>query len=180
MGFFHCFFVRQCPLFIKQIFALSLPMPFQRKKPTQPLTVDEALPKLENFCAYRDRCPKEVRTRLTELGIRGAEAEQIFERLREDGFFDEQRFALAFAGGKFRMNHWGRMRIRQELRMRDIDPQIIKQALASIEEEPYLQTLQDLLEKRRQHYAGDEHAREKTAAALIRNGFESELVFRYL
>ncbi len=155
-------------------------MPFQRKKLTQPLTVDEALLKLENFCAYRDRCPKEVRVRLTELGMRGAEAEQIFEALREDKFFDEERFALAFASGKFRMNHWGRIRIRQELRMRDIDPQIVKQALASIEEEAYLQTLQELLAKRRQHYAGDDHVREKTAAALIRNGFEPELVFRYL
>ncbi len=155
-------------------------MPFQRKKLTQPLTVDEAILKLENFCAYRERCPKEVRARLKELGMLGAEAEQIFEVLREDGFFDEQRFALAFAGGKFRMNHWGRVRIRQEMRMRDIDPQLIKQALAAIDEEQYVQILQDLLEKRRQHYAGDPQAREKTAAALIRNGFESELVFRYL
>ena len=155
-------------------------MPFQRKKLTQPLTVDEAIIKLENFCAYRERCPKEVLARLKELGMIGAEAEQIFEVLREDGYFDEARFAMAFAGGKFRMNHWGRIRIRQELRMRDIDAQIIKQALASIEEEQYVQVLQELLEKRRQHYAGDPQAREKTAAALIRNGFESELVFRYL
>ena len=48
-------------------------MPFQRKKPAQPLTVDEAIGKLENFCAYRERCPKEVRSRLTELGLRGPE-----------------------------------------------------------------------------------------------------------
>ena len=155
-------------------------MPFQRKKPTQPLTTDEVLLKLENFCAYRERCPKEVRARLHELGMRGAEAEQIFEVLREDGFFDEQRFAEAYAGGKFRVNHWGRVRIRQELRMRDIAPEMIRQALASIEEDQYLQMLQELLEKKRQHYAGDDHAREKTAASLIRNGFESELVFRYL
>lgn len=155
-------------------------MPFQRKKPAQPLTVDEALLKLENFCAYRERCPKEVRARLTELGMRGAEAGQILEVLRKDKFFDELRFAVAFAGGKFRVNHWGRIRIRQELRMRDIAPEIIQHALALIEEDQYVQTLQELMEKRRQHYAGDLHVREKTAAALIRNGFEPELVFRYL
>ena len=155
-------------------------MPFQRKKPLQPLTVDEALLKLENFCAYRERCPKEVRSRLTELGIRGADVEQILEVLQQDGFYDETRFALAFAGGKFRMNHWGRVRIRQELRMRDIAPELIEQALQAIEEEPYVEILQQLLEKKRRYYAGDPQAREKTAAALIRTGFEPELVFRYL
>ena len=155
-------------------------MPFYRKKPAQPLTVEEALIKLENFCAYRERCSKEVRTRLSELGLKGAEADQILDVLREDGFYDEIRFALAYAGGKFRINNWGRVRIRQELRMRDIAPELVQQALDSIEEEDYLGTLQRLLEKRRQHYAGDPQVREKTAAALIRAGFEPELVFRYL
>ncbi len=155
-------------------------MPFQRKKPVQPLTVDEALPKIENFCAYRERCSKEVRARLKEMGMSGADAEQIMEVLQEDGFYDEGRFALAYAGGKFRINHWGKVRIRQELQMRDIPPELIQQALHSIEEEEYAQVFRQLLEKRRQHYAGDHQAREKTAAALIRTGFEPELVFRYL
>ncbi|MEO6760538.1 MAG: regulatory protein RecX [Saprospiraceae bacterium] len=155
-------------------------MPFQRKKPAQPPTVDEAILKLENFCAYRERCPKEVRTRLTELGLRGPEAEQVLEVLREDGFYDEERFALAYAGGKFRINHWGRVRIRMELRMRDVSPELVQQALDSLEEEQYLEVLQQLLAKKRQHYAGDPQAREKTAAAMIRTGFEPELVFRYL
>ena len=64
--------------------------------------------------------------------------------------------------------------------MRDIAPELVQQALNSIEEEPYLETLHQLLEKKRQHYAGDPQAREKTAAAMIRTGFEPELVFRYL
>lgn len=155
-------------------------MPFYKSKREKPLTPDEALVKLEHFCAYRERCPKEVRTKLTELGIRGQDAEQIFEVLREDGFFNEERFAMAFAGGKFRMNHWGRVRIRLELRIRDIDPEIIRQALASIDEQEYVNVLKQQLEKKRRHYEGDDHAREKTAASLIRGGFEPELVFHYL
>ena len=155
-------------------------MPFQRKKPAQPLTVDEALPKLENFCAYRERCPKEVRQRLTELGIRGEDADQILHVLQEDGFYNEERFALAFAGGKFRMNHWGRVRIRMELRMRDIQPELVQQALNALDQEEYERILQEQLDKKRQHYAGDPQAREKTASAMIRTGFEPELVFRYL
>ncbi len=150
------------------------------RRPEKPLSPDAALARLEHFCAYRERCPKEVRTKLTELGVRGTDAEQIFEVLREDGFFDEERFAIAYAGGKFRMNHWGRIRIRQELRMRDISPAIIQKALDAIDEGAYLETLKQLLEKKYRQYNGDDQAREKTAASLIRAGFEQELVFRYL
>lgn len=153
---------------------------FKSKRTDKTLSPDEAMMRMENFCAYRERCPKEVRTKLTELGMRGPDAAQIFEVLRDDGFFNEERFALAFASGKFRMNHWGRVRIRMELKMRDIDPALIAQALDAIDEGEYLRVLQQLLDKKRRQYEGDLQSREKTAAALIRTGFEPELVFRYL
>lgn len=140
-------------------------------------TPDEALAKMEHFCAYRERCPKEVRTKLAALGMRGQAAEQIYQVLEEDGFFNEERFAMAFAGGKFRVNHWGRVRIRMELRMRNIASHLIEQALASIEEEAYMDLLKQLIEKKKAFYQGQEQARDKTIAALLRAGFEPELVF---
>jgi len=149
-------------------------------RPVKPLTSDEILAKLEYFCAYRERCPQEVRTKLAELGARGETAVQILEVLHGEGFFNEERFALAFAGGKFRINHWGRVRIRIELRRRDIAPELVQQALDAIGESEYLDLLRILLDKKREQYAGDPKAREKTALALIRAGFELELVFRYL
>ncbi|MBK8193599.1 MAG: RecX family transcriptional regulator [Lewinellaceae bacterium] len=156
-------------------------MAFQKTKhPAKPVTTDEALAKLEYFCAYRERCPKEVRSKLSELGISRSDAEQIFEVLQSDGFFDEARFAVAYAGGKFRINHWGRVRIRQELRMRDIAPAIVQRALDSIDDAEYRTCLKQLLDKKRRQYAGDAREREKTAASLIRAGFEPELVFQYL
>ncbi len=145
-----------------------------------PITPDEALQKLERFCAYSERCPKEVRSKLSEFGLTQADAEQIFKVLQEDKFFNEERFAMAFAGGKFRYNNWGRVRIRQELRMRDISPALVNQALDSIDQTEYENLLQKLLDKKRQQYAKDGNAREKTAASLIRAGFEMELVFRFL
>ncbi|MCC6280973.1 MAG: RecX family transcriptional regulator [Saprospiraceae bacterium] len=141
------------------------------------LTTDEALAKLEYYCAYQERCPKEVRTKLASLGVPRSAAEQIFEVLQNDGFINEERFAMAFAGGKFRVNHWGRVRIRIELRMRQIDPELIEKAIDSIDEKAYTDLLQQLFEKKRAHYEGKEQARDKTAAALIRAGFEPELVF---
>jgi len=142
-----------------------------------PLTTDEALAKLEYFCAYRERCPKEVRAKLALLGVPRKDAEQIFEVLQTDGFFNEERFAMAYAGGKFRINHWGRVRIRIELRMRNIAPDLIEKAIDSIDETAYIDLLQQLFDKKRRHYEGEEHARDKTAAALIRAGFEPEMVF---
>lgn len=153
---------------------------FKTKRPDKPLTPDEALAKLEHFCAYRERCPKEVRAKLAELGVSGQDAVQIFEVLEGDGFFNEARFAMAYAGGKFRMNHWGRVRIRLELRQRDIAPHLIQEALDSIDEGAYVKLLRQLLEKKRNQYKGDEQMRAKTAASLIRSGFEPELVFQYL
>ncbi|MFN0034688.1 MAG: regulatory protein RecX [Saprospiraceae bacterium] len=146
----------------------------------KPLTPDEALQKMERFCAYRERCPKEVRSKLAELGLTRADAEQIFEVLREDGFFNEERFAMAFAGGKFRYNYWGRVRIRQELQLRYIAPALVSQALDSIDETEYETVLQKMLGKKREQYAGDENAREKIAASLMRAGFEMELVLRFI
>ncbi len=150
---------------------------FQKQKP---LTPDEALQKMERFCAYRERCPKEVRSKLAECGLAQADAEQIYQVLQDDKFFNEARFAMAFAGGKFRYNYWGRVRIRQELWMRDISPALVSQALESIDEAEYEALIHKLLDKKREQYAKDPNVREKTAASLIRAGFEMELVFRFL
>jgi regulatory protein len=156
---------------------------FPQKKhlqPKRPLTPDEMLAKMENFCAYRERCPKEVQSKLREIGAVGDVAKQIFISLKEDNFFDEQRFAVAYARGKFRNNNWGKVRIRLELRMRDIAPDIVQQALEAIEEEVYEALIQQLLQKKLAQYEGSERPREKAAASLIRAGFEPELVFKEL
>lgn len=148
----------------------------------QPLTPDEALSRLERYCAYQERCSQEVRRKLADLGVRGEEAQAIFRVLEGEGFVDDARFSRAFAGGKFRVNRWGRVRIRLELQRREIAPALIDEALAGIDEAAYVQTLQDLLDKKRRQYAGEPppQMRAKVAAALIRAGFEPELVFRHL
>lgn len=160
----------------------SMPFHSKSKQSEQAITPDEALAKLEYFCAYRERCPQEVRRKMTELGIHGETAEQIYTVLETDGFFNEARFATAFAGGKFRVNQWGRIRIRLELQRRGIAPRLIREALETIEEEEYLNVLKRLIEKRREQgpAAMDAAAKAKTATALIRSGFEPELVFQYL
>ncbi|MCC7465603.1 MAG: RecX family transcriptional regulator [Saprospiraceae bacterium] len=144
------------------------------------ITPDQALQKMERFCAYRERCPKEVRSKLKEMGLSSADSEQIYQVLQEDNFFNEERFAMAYAGGKFRNNYWGKVRIRQELKMRGIAPEYIRQATDAISEEEYEALIRKLVDKKMQQYAGDDKARDKTIASLVRGGFELELVFRMM
>jgi regulatory protein len=144
------------------------------------ITPDQALQKMERFCAYRERCPKEVRSKLKEMGLSRTDSEQIYQVLQEDNFFNEERFAMAYAGGKFRSNQWGRVRIRQELKMRNIAPEYIAQALDSIPEEDYEALVRKLIHKKMQQYAGDDNARDKSIASLARAGFELDLLFRVL
>jgi regulatory protein len=128
---------------------------------------------MENFCAYRERCPKEVKAKLIELGAKKQDFEQIYEVLQKDNFFNEQRFALAFAGGKFRINHWGKVRIKMELQKREISATFIQEALHSIDEKEYRALIRDLLKKKLVHLNGDPFTiGQKAMASMSRAGFE--------
>lgn len=151
---------------------------FQKKRfASKQHTLEDALPKLEHFCAYQERCPQEVREKIKDLGLRGEAAERLYVLLETDGFFQEERFALGFVRGKFRNNKWGRNRIQQALRLKGIGDELVSQALETIDPEEYAQTLQGLWEKKSREYEGDPKGKSKTAAALIRAGFEPSLVF---
>ena len=158
-------------------------MPFRRPSAnTKPdLSPDEILQRAEHFCAFRERSPQEVRDKLHALGARGEIAEQIYTVLQTDGYFDEARFAQLFVGGKFRINRWGRVRIRQALYQHRLPDPVVEHALTTaIEEQAYLQTLKQLAEQKKAQLAGDPQMRQKTAAYLIRAGYEPELVFSTL
>ena len=141
------------------------------------LTSDEALSKLEQFCLFRERCSSEVWEKIRELRLSKDLGDELFEVLKNDRFFDDQRFAEIFARGKFRSNQWGKIRIKMELNMRKISPAIVAHALDSIDPEAYEETLRTLVHKKMQQWQDDPQARQKAAASVIRAGFESDLVF---
>lgn len=140
---------------------------------------DEALSKLQHYCAYQDRCHQEVRSKLLDLGIYGDDLEEIMADLIADNFLNEERFARSFARGKFRMKQWGRIRIVRELKKRKISEYCIRQALSEIDDADYEKTLREVLEKKTG--AGSEgdtfKLRGKVAAYAIRRGFEPERVW---
>ncbi|ULQ55622.1 RecX family transcriptional regulator [Flavihumibacter rivuli] len=142
-------------------------------------TPEQALQKARHYCAYQERCHQEVKEKLYGYGLRKQETEQLIARLIEEDYLNEERYALAFAGGKSRIKNWGRGRISMELKQRQVSEYCIRKALASIPEEDYLTRLDKLAESKWESLAGEEDrmARlRKFQDYLLRKGYEWELV----
>ncbi len=139
----------------------------------------EVLVKAANFCAYQERTQQEVRKRLAELEVEGDEAEEMIVWLIENNYLNEERFARIFAGSKFRQKRWGRLKIRQELKMRGVSEYCLKAGMSEIEDEDYLQTLTDLLEKKAKEIKESNplKRKQKLLSYALSKGFESDLVF---
>jgi regulatory protein len=152
------------------------------KKDRTHVSVSDALIKAASFCAYQERYHKEVVERLAEWGIDGEDAQLLLVKLIELNYLNEERFAKAFAGGKFRVKQWGRLRIKQELKIREISEYCIQLGLKEIEESDYKQTLQEVLEKKLSSIKANKPAELKNKAyqyALSR-GFEPSLIWECL
>jgi regulatory protein len=149
-----------------------------RKKVTPP----EALAKLYRYCTYQERSHLEAKNKLFELGLTPNDVDELLTRLIMEGFLNEERFAKAFAGGKFRMKKWGRLRIVNELEARGLTKNCIKAGLKEIEEDDYHKTLQRLLEKKSNEIDEEDQfvKRDKLSKYAIQKGFEPDLVWRII
>jgi len=145
-------------------------------------TVQEATKKIESYCAYQDRCHKEVVSKLKDMGMIPLAVDTIIAQLIEDRFLNEERFAKSFARGKFNIKKWGKNRIVRELKFRNISKYNITTALKEIEPEAYLTTLDDLAHKRLQQITETniQKRRKKLADYLLYRGWESHLVYEKL
>lgn len=157
---------------------------WQKSSPfPQRATPGEALKKAERFCAYQERSHQEVKRKLFDLGLYGADVDQVMAQLIEQNFLNEERFARSFARGKFRMKSWGKYRIERELKQRQISPYCIRAALTEIEDVEYQQALALLLRKRLGSLPTDLHAaalRQNLTQFAMRRGFEMELIYTEL
>ena len=143
-------------------------------------TVDEALKKLENYCAYQDRCHKEVQDKLKEMRMIPQAIDHIIYQLIQDKFLDEERFARSFARGKFRTKKWGKTRIVRELKLREITKYNINLALTEIEETEYLKTFEKLVKKRLKQLKTEKNLykkKNKLMTYLQYRGWESHLIY---
>ena len=93
------------------------------------LTKEQALQKLRQYCAYQERSHKEVQQKLWDLGVKRMDHDEIISTLIEEDYLNEERFAKAFAGGKFRMKDWGRKKILYALKEKGVSEYNIKKAM---------------------------------------------------
>jgi regulatory protein len=144
--------------------------------------IKEAKIKAARYCAYRERAPLEVKQKLSGLGLPENEIEQILLELNNQGFVNEQRYATAYAGGKFRLKKWGKLKIGLALKRLEISDGCIRYALDSLPQDEYMKTLKELLNKKRQTLKISDPfiINHKVAQFLISKGFEPELVWKQL
>jgi len=135
-------------------------------------------PWLTRFCAYRERCISEVRLKLKTRGFVGEAANEFIERLQEQDYLSEERYARMFAGGHFRQKQWGRRKIEAALRAKGIKQSLIMQALGELSPAEYTQALLRLAEKTWRQQTGHPEPKRwaRVRATLLRKGYESALI----
>jgi len=142
------------------------------------LTKEQALQKLKQYCAYQERSHSEVRDKLYQLGVWKRDHDDIIGTLIEENYLNEERFALAYAGGKYRMKQWGRVKIRYALKQKEVSEYLIKKALKQIDEEEYRELLKKIATERYGSLKGEQYLvrKKKTLDFLIQRGFEHNLI----
>jgi regulatory protein len=146
------------------------------------LTPEQALSKARNWCAKQERSHSEVRNKLYTWGQKTRTIENILAELITSGFINEERFARQYAGGKFRMKKWGKLKIVNHLRQKNISEYCLHKGISEITEKEYVQTLKNLLEKKSKSLEEKNPLikKNKLARFLIGKGYEPELVWEEL
>ena len=142
------------------------------------LTKEQALQKLRHYCGYQERCHSEAEKKLYDLGVTEKEHDEIISTLSEENCLNEERFAVAYASGKFRMKQWGRVKIKHALQQKQVNEYCIKKALEQIDEEEYSAGLKKLAEEKYTALKNEQYfiRKKKTMDYLIQKGYEPESI----
>lgn len=148
----------------------------------KPLTSDQVLDKMAKYCAYQERCVRDVVEKLKTFEISEKDREDILRYLTDNRFVDNERFARAFIRGKINQSGWGLNKIRFHLMQKGIAKEIIDEALKTFDEEVYRQRLVEVLTTKAKTVkaANNFEKKRKLAAYAIQKGFEPSLVWEVL
>ena len=140
---------------------------------------EQAFQKLKHFCGYQQRCHQEAKEKLYAFGLHKQEVEELLSRLIEENYLNEEGFAIAYAGGKFRMKGWGKIKIRYALKEKRVSDYCIRTALNAIDENQYRDVLNKTAKVKWKALSSEPNAfvkMRKTQDYLIQKGFELNLV----
>ena len=143
------------------------------------ISKEQALQKLKHYCGYQERSHAEAREKLYTYGLYKPEVEEILSRLIEEDYLNEERFATAFARGKFRMKGWGRIKIIEGLKEKRVSEYCIKKAMKEIDEANYHASLQKFAHTKWGSLKSESNIfvkMRKTQDHLLQKGYELHLI----
>jgi regulatory protein len=148
------------------------------QKPKKITDEKVALAKAEHYCAYQERSQQEVRDKLYEWGLWTDAVENIISQLIGSNFLNEERFAKAYAKGKFNQKSWGKIKIKQGLKFKKVPDVLIKKALQTIDPDDYLQVLETVIRKKSAIIAEKDpyKRRYKLQQYALSRGYETDLI----
>jgi regulatory protein len=140
------------------------------------------LAKAESYCAYQERSQQEVGSKLYDWGLWPNEVEEVISDLIETNFLNEERFAKAYVSGKFNIKHWGKIKIKQGLKLKRITDKMIAIALNTIDYDDYLLTILNTAEKKLPTITEKDPYKKKykLVTYLMGKGFENDLIVEVL
>ena len=145
----------------------------------QTFTPEQSLPKIRQYCAYQERCHSEVRDKLYSFGLHKNEVDEIISTLITENYLNEERFAVHFAGGKFRMKQWGKIKIRQALKNKQVSEYCSRKALKEIDNTEYRQAFFKLAEQKLKTLKTEKNIfikKRKLQDFLLQKGYEREMI----
>lgn len=142
-------------------------------------TLEQALAKLQKYCAYQDRCHMDVAHKLKSMNMIPQATEQIIMTLIQEDYLNEERFAMAFVRGKFKIKKWGKVRLKTELKKRHISNYLIDKALSQISESDYLMAFEKLANKKAENLLASSKTpdQKKLIDYLMYRGWESHIIY---
>ena len=145
----------------------------------QNFTPEQAIQKIKQYCAYQERCHAEVKDKLYSFGLHRKEVDEIIVLLIGQNYLNEERFAIHYAGGKFRIKHWGKNKIKQALKQKQVSDYCIKKALKEIDDTDYIRAFEKLSEQKIKTLKSEKNIfikKKKLQDFLLMKGYESDLV----
>ena len=140
---------------------------------------EKALEKIRHYCAYQERNHQEVKKKLYSFGLYKDQVDSLLSSLISENYLNEERYAVAFAGGKFRTKDWGRVKIKYELKQHQISDYCIKKALLTISTEDYNRKLDKLFIAKLKTIKSEKNIyvkKRKMMNYLLQKGYESTLI----
>jgi regulatory protein len=144
---------------------------------------EKALQKIKQFCAYQERSHRQVKEKLFSYGLYKLQVDELFSRMIEENFLNEERYATAFAGGKFRMKGWGKVKIKYELKQQQVSEYCIRLAVNTIDDVEYEKKLLHLFHQKLKTLKGERNIyikKRKLQDFLKQKGYEPVLINKLL